>query len=262
MSFNRAWIPAVAGIALILGCDSKPVDKIPATAPTAIKEPHEVLQHLQYMAVRKDIKHLPVLDPVDPMATDGAAWWFNSHAGDTGLALTADELKQFGLEEAKDKGYIATVSRADLQKELDKTTAATQAAPKGKKAEAPALPAEFAGLDVNKLDFPQSTAKAVFDKEVQPFIQGHRRALYQAGLWRLLKGIPQEMWPDLTVMETRKDPSNQKAWNVYLGYNGKTVVQLGLFQKDGGTWGLSYWQYKIQPRTLQKAVEASKGEAK
>ena len=87
MSFNRAWIPAVAGIALILGCDSKPADKIPTTAPTAIMEPHEVLQHLQYMAVRKDMKHTSLIVPVDPDIIHGSAWWFNKHAGDMGNLL-------------------------------------------------------------------------------------------------------------------------------------------------------------------------------
>lgn len=265
MRFNAAWIPAAAAAILFIGCDSKPADKIPTTPPTAIKEPHEILPHLQYTAVRKDVKHLALLDPVDPMATDGAAYWFNSHSGDTGLALTAEEIKQFGLEDMQAKGFIATVARADLQRKIDEISA-MPLPPKGSKEPAPALPAEMAGLDVSRLDFPQTIPGPVFAKDVKPLIEQHRRALYQGGLWRLLKGVPTELWPNVSVIETRKDPSNQRAFGVFLGLtgtgfqevDGKTILQLALFKKDDGTWGLSYWQYKVQPRQLSKILAAMK----
>lgn len=265
MRFNAAWIPAAAAVALFIGCESKPVDKIPTAPPTAIKEPHEILPHLQYAAVRKDMKHLALLDPVDPMATDGAAYWFNSHSGDTGLALTAEEIKQFGLEDMQAKGFIATVARVDLQRKIDELSA-MPLPPKGAKEPAPSLPAEMAGLDVSRLDFPQTIPGPVFAKEVKPFIEQHRRALYQAGLWRLLRGVPTELWGNIRVLETRKDPSNQRAFGVFLGLSGtgipeadgKPIIDLALFKKEDNTWGLSYWQYKKQPKWLGKVVEAMK----
>ncbi len=265
MRFNAAWIGAAAAAILFVGCESKPVDQIPTAPPTAIKEPHEILKHLQYIAVRKDAKHLALLDPVDPMATDGAAYWFNSHAGDTGLALTAEEIKQFGLEDMKAKGFIATVARSELQRKIDELSA-MPLPPKGAKQPAPSLPPEMAGLDVSRLDFPQTIPGPVFAKEVKPHIEQNRRALYQGGLWRLLKGVPQELWTHVSVLETRKDASNQRAWGVFLGLSGtgipeadgKPIIDLALYKKDDGTWGLSYWQYKKQPKWLGKVVEAMK----
>ena len=150
MISKHVWIPAALAIAAIVGCDSKPAEKIPTTAPTAIKEPHEVLKHLQYIAVRKDLKDISLVSPVDPQVADGAAWWFTSHSGDMGISLTADEIASLGVGNVKDMGYIAPgVARKDLQAKLDELSAKGQTAPapKGKKdkkaAEVPGLPAEI-----------------------------------------------------------------------------------------------------------------------
>jgi len=263
MSFNRAWIPAVAGIALILGCDSKPADKIPATAPTAIKEPFEVLQHLQYMAVRKDMKHTSLIIPVDPEIIYGSAWWFNKHAGELGIPYTEEEIKHFGLEPLRDMGYFANATRKDLQEALDKLAAATQAAPKKGKADKPALPENLATLDKNKLDelpgqkFPDGRPNP--DHEVVKNNATLVRAALAGGLYRVMKGVPAEIWPEVSVMEVKPNPVNTKVKDVYLGFQGTTIMQVSVYQQEAGKpWTVSYVYFKVSAKKLAQVAEKLK----
>ncbi len=275
MSMKHVLVPAVAGLLLIVGCDKKketavkdPMKNIPATAPAPIKEPHEVLNHLRYIGVRQDMKHVSTLMPADEGIITGMASWFHTHSGDTGIALTEEEIKTFGVDAAKTKGYLAPIARFEAQKKLDEIAATAPAAPvkKGKDA-ASTLPAELQGIDTKILDFP-STMEANLVKEATPFVKANAKALYEAGLWRLTKGIPTEMWNELTMMETRKDPSNDKLHQVYVGFQGKTVMQINVIQRPDNTYGIAYWYFKMQPRTLAKwmdkikAAEAAGPEAK
>jgi hypothetical protein len=265
MSFNRAWIPAVAGIALILGCDSKPTDKIPTTAPTAIKEPFEVLQHLQYMAVRKDMKHTSLIIPVDPEIIYGSAWWFNKHAGELGIPYSEEEIKTFGLEPLKDMGYFSTAAtKKDLQEALDKLTAtAQQAGAKKGKADKPALPENLASLDKTKLDelpgqkFPDGRPNPDYDtvKNNATLV----RAALAGGLYRVMKGVPAELWPEVAVMEVKKNPVNTKVQDVYLGYQGTTIMQVSVYQQDPGKpWTVSYVYFKVSAKKLSQVAEKLK----
>ncbi len=270
MSFTRAWIPAVAGIALILGCDSKPVDKIPTTAPTAIKEPHEVLQHLQYMSVRKDMKHTSLIVPVDADVIHGSAWWFNKHAGDMGVAYTADEIKTFGLEPLQDSGYfVAGLTHKDLQDALDKLSAATQAAPaKGKKGKAdkPALPENLASLNPERLDSLPTSAKFP-DGRPNPEFESIKnnsamlRAALAGGLYRVMKGVPAELWPEVSVMEVKQNPTNTKMKDVYLGFQGTTIMQVTLYQPEATKpWGITYVYFKVGAKKLAQVAEKLKAQ--
>jgi len=263
MSFNRAWIPAVAGIALILGCDSKPADKIPTTAPTAIKEPFEVLQHLQYMAVRKDMKHTSLIIPGDPEITYGSAWWFNKHAGELGVPYTEEEIKTFGLEPLRDMGYFGTATRKELQEALDKLTAASQTAPTKKgKAEKPALPENLAKFDKDKLDV------LPVDPKVPDFntIKNNAtlvRAALAGGLYRVMKGVPAELWPEISVMEVKNNPVNSKVKDVYLGFQGTTIMQVSVYQQEvGKPWTVSYVYYKVSAKKLAQVAEKLKEQPK
>lgn len=264
MSFNRALIPAIAGVALILGCDSKPTDKIPTAAPTAIKEPHEVLQHLQYMSVRKDMKHTSLIVPVDPEIIYGSAWWFNKHAGELGIPYAEEEVKQFGLEPLRDLGYIGSAPRKDLLEALDKLAAAAQqAGPKKGKAEAPALPANLAGLDKNKLDelpgqkFPDGRPNPDYDtvKNNTTLV----RAALAGGLYRVMKGVPAEIWPEVSVMEVKSNPVNTKVKDVYLGFQGTTIMQVSVIQDaPAKPWTVSYVYFKVSAKKLSQVAEKLK----
>lgn len=261
MISKHVWIPAALAIAAIVGCDSKPAEKIPTTAPTAIKEPHEVLKHLQYIAVRKDLKDISLVSPVDPQVADGAAWWFTSHSGDMGIALSADEIASLGVGNIKDMGYIAAgVARKDLQAKLDELSAKAQTAPapKAKKdkkaAEVPGLPAEMQGLDPKKLDFPQTVDKETM-ADIRATIAKNRQAVYAAGLFRLLKGVPQAMWEGMSVMEVKNDPGGDaKIKQVTLGFGGAPVMLVSVKLKDDGNYGIVYIQFKKYPKSLQAMV--------
>jgi hypothetical protein len=264
MSFHRAWIPAVAGIALILGCDSKPADKIPATAPTAIKEPHEVLQHLQYMAVRKDLKHTSLIVPVDPEIIYGCAWWFNKHAGAHGIPYTEEEIKAFGLEPLQALGYIGTATSKELQEALDKVAAAAQqAGPKKNKADKPALPENLAKYDKNKLDelpgpkFPDGRPNP--DSESVKTNSTLVRAALAGGLYRLMKGVPASIWPEVSVMEVKANATNTKMKDVYLGFQGTPIMQVSVYQPEvGKPWTVAYVYFKVNARKLSLVAEKLK----
>jgi hypothetical protein len=268
MSFKHALIPAVAGIALILGCDSKPADKIPTTAPTAIKEPHEVLQHLQYMAVRKDMKHTSLIVPVDPEIIHGSAWWFNKHAGDMGIPYTAEEIKTFGLEPLCEKGYFAAgVTHMDLQAALDKAAAEGQAAPAKKGKAAPStLPANMASLNQDRLDLLPTTPKLPDGRPNPEFdaIKNNAtqlRAALTGGLYRVMKGVPAELWPEVSVMEVKNNPTNTKIKDVYLGFQGTSIMQVSVYQQEPGKpWTVSYVYFKVGAKKLAQVAEKLKAQ--
>lgn len=267
MSFSRAWIPAIAGIALIIGCDSKPADKVPTTAPTAIKEPFEVLQHLQYMSVRKDMKHTSLIIPADPEIIYGSAWWFNKHAGELGIAYTPEEIKTFGLEPLQEMGYIGTASCKELQDALDKAAAAAQSAPKKGKAVVPALPENLAKYDRNKLDqlpgpkFPDGRPNP--DGDLVKNNATLVRAALAGGLYRVMRGVPAELWPEVAVMEVKSNPVNTKVKDVYLGFQGTTIMQVSVIQDaPGKPWTVSYVYFKVGAKKLAQVAEKLKEQTK
>jgi len=267
MSFSRAWIPAVAGIALIIGCESKPADKVPTTAPTAIKEPFEVLQHLQYMSVRKDMKHTSLIIPADPEIIYGSAWWFNKHAGELGIAYTPEEIKTFGLEPLQEMGYLGTASCKELQDALDKAAAAAQSAPKKGKAVVPALPENLAKYDRNKLDqlpgpkFPDGRPNP--DGDLVKNNATLVRAALAGGLYRVMRGVPAELWPEVAVMEVKSNPVNTKVKDVYLGFQGTTIMQVSVIQDaPGKPWTVSYVYFKVGAKKLAQVAEKLKEQAK
>ena len=254
MFLKRAWIPVVAGLALMVGCgDSKPTDKIPTTAPMAAKEPFEILAHLKYLAVRKDFKDLPVIAPSDLTGLYGNAFWFHDHAGTMGLSLTAEEIAGLGVGAAKDLGYLAPgVSCKDLQDGKDKVDAKM----------IPALPADMVGLDLMKLDkLPNNASK---DKKiVQDYTKlsdpATLRAVFNAGIYRLTKGIPADMWPDINVMEVKQNAGNTKAKDVYLGYKGESIMQVAVLPKADGNLGIIYIYYKVHPKKIAKLFADNAG---
>lgn len=249
--FNRlAWIPAVAAMAIIVGCDNKPADRVPSTPPTAIKEPHEVLQHLQYIGVRKDMKGLSLIAPVDPEVVYGSAWWFNKHAGEVGASLTDSEIDALGVGDLRSMGYLApNVSHKDLQENLDKLAL--------KKIDK--LPAGQETLDIEKLDvlpnlkFPNGKP----NPSAEDLKNKYGRAALNAGVFRLTKVIPADVWPDIVVMEVKKDANNPKIQHVFLGYQGNLVLEVGLYQNTDNNYGISYLYYKVGMKKLQALSPAN-----
>jgi hypothetical protein len=247
---KRAWIPAVAAVALLIGCDSKPSDKIPTTAPAAAKEPHEILGHLKYIAVRKDYKDVAQLAPKDLKGLYSSAWWFHKHAGEMGISLTAEEIDGLGATEAKNLGYLAA---GISSKELIDAQNGKNTGP---------LPAGIEKLDEKKLDkLPgdKSTNKAeVADYAV---LSGAAfPAVYAAGIYRLTKAIPTAMWSEIVNMEIKNNAApGSKDKDVFLGYKGISVAQVTVRPNADGTLGVIYVYFKVTPKKLAAmATEVAK----
>jgi hypothetical protein len=250
MNMKLAWVPAILGLAIAIGCDSKPADTVPTTAPMAAKQPHEILAHLKYVAVRKDFKDVPVIAPSDLTGLYGNAWWFHNHACTMGLALTAEEITGLGVTEFKDLGYIAPgVTAKDLQEAKDKVAAKV----------IPALPAEMANLNMDKLDkLPAEKDKNKDIAKDYAAVSGPMlRNVFQAGIYRLLKGIPTPMWNDIVVIAVKQNAGNTKDQDVFLGYKGETILQVTARLKADGTYGIIYIYYKAHPKTLAKMYAAN-----
>jgi len=251
MSTKLAWLSAIAALAIITGCDSKPADRVPTTAPTAIKEPFEVLKHLQYVGARKDYKDLVLMAPVDLDVVYNSAWWFNKHAGEMGIPLTDAEIDALGVGDLRSMGYLApNITHKDLFESQEKLALKkiTQ------------MPAGQENLDIDKLDLlpnlkypngkPNPTAEDLKSK--------YSRAAINAGLYRLCKAIPADVWPDVVVMEVKKNPNNPKTQSVFLGYQGTAILEVAVYQNPNGNYGISFMHYKVAYKKLQALSTAAK----
>lgn len=249
MSLKNAWIPAVAGLALIVGCDSKPSDTIPKTAPMAAKEPFELLPHMKYIAVRKDYKDIPVIAPADLNGLYGNAWWFHNHAGQIDLTLTDEEIKGVGAEEVAKLGYIApNASMNAMQQAMDKLQAR----------EINALPDAYQGVDLGKLDKLPDEKNKQYGKDYPALNGPLLRPAYNAGLLRLLKGVPAELWNEVSILKTTPNPKNNLETSLVLGYQGTPILELTARQKADKTYGIIYMHYMVQPKVLIKAASQVK----
>ena len=245
MFLKTVALPALAGLTLFLGCDSKSADTIPKTAPMAAKEPYELLPHMKYIAVAKDYKDIPVISPQDLSGLYGNAWWFQNHAGTMGLTLTAEEIKDLGVDEVKKLGYLAPgVSMASLQATLDKLQAH----------QIQAIPADMEGLDQAKLDKLPTTDKDQ-PKDFAAMTGTLLRPAYNAGLYRLLKGVPVSLWNDVSISKTlpTKNPEETK---LVLAYQGKEIIEMTARQKADKTYGIIYMKYLVWPSALAKQAAA------
>ena len=254
MFLKRAWIPVIAGLALVMGCDSKPSDGIPVTAPMAAKEPSEILAHLKYVAVRKDFKDLPVIAPSDMTGLYGNAAWFHDHAAFMNLSLSDEEIQGLGITELKNLGYIAPgVSSKDLQEAKDKLDKGTLAK----------LPAEMEHLDPLKLDkLPNNLSRDKNTAKDAAVVSGAMlRPVFNAGIYRLMKGVPTALWNDIVVLEVKKqNVANTKDMDVILGYKGKPIMQVAVRPKSDGNYGIIFIYFKVAAKTLAKlAAEAQAG---
>jgi len=245
---NHAWLGLVAIPALILGCNSKPADNVAKTAPGPVKEPYQVLSHLQYIGVRKDLKDVAVLVPTDLDKFYGNICWFHQHGGMAGLSLTAQEIQTFGLDDLLQQGYLAAdVSAKDLKAALDLVQGGKQTS----------FPPAMERCNPDRLDLlPQ---EKLSNGKVNPDYAGVKAkssAVMQAGLYRLIKGVPAELWPKVVVAEVKPVPNNPTWQSLSLKVGDKEIALLTLAQKADGTYGVLYWQYKVAISTLKKMVIA------
>jgi len=78
---------------------------------------------------------------------------------------------------------------------------------------------------------------------------------FNAGIYRLLKGVPAEMWNEVSIGKTQptKNPAETK---IILAYQGTEIIEMTARQKADKTYGIIYIHYLVHPRTLLKAAAA------
>ncbi len=81
---------------LYMGCGGH---EIPASMPPAATEPYAILDHLRYLAVRKDFKDAALIAPITPDVVFPSAMHLHSDAKQMGLTLTPEELKGLGVDD-------------------------------------------------------------------------------------------------------------------------------------------------------------------
>ena len=146
---------------------------------------------------------------------------------------------------------------------LDKAAAAAQSVPKKGKAVVPALPENLAKYDRNKLDqlpgpkFPDGRPNP--DGDLVKNNATLVRAALAGGLYRVMRGVPAELWPEVAVMEVKSNPVNTKVKDVYLGFQGTTIMQVSVIQDaPGKPWTVSYVYFKVGAKKLAQVAEKLK----
>jgi len=95
---RRSLLLSLASLLLVPAIISCGGDGIPTTAPEAAKEPADILYHLQYLAVRKDYRHVALIAPITPDVVYPSARQLHLDAKALGLTLTPEEIKGLGIE--------------------------------------------------------------------------------------------------------------------------------------------------------------------
>lgn len=249
MSLKRALFPAVAGLVLMLGCESKPTDPIPVQAPGPVVAGKEeaILNHLRYMSVRKDLKHASTLSLAnfDTKAMYGNIHWFHKHAGDIKAPLTAEEITAFGLEDLKNMGLLAPgICQKDLADAKDKVALKTL----------PALPTEMVGLDLTRLDlFPNQGDK---NRQVElEVVMSKIGPVADAGLYRLARAVPDEVWRKMTVQAVKPNAGDKTWKDVFLQIGTRLVVQVTVAPKKDGNLGVIYMYFKLPVGSMKKVAD-------
>ena len=96
---RRTLMLPLASLLLVPAFVSCGGDEIPTTPPPAATEPADILYHLQYLAVRKDYKHVTLIAPITPDVVFPSARQMHMDAKALGLTLTPEELKGLGIDE-------------------------------------------------------------------------------------------------------------------------------------------------------------------
>ena len=110
---RRSLMLSLASLLLVPAFISCGGDAIPTTAPEAAKEPADILYHLQYLAVRKDYKHVALIAPITPDVVYPSARQLHLDAKALGLTLTPEELKGLGIEHLASKLDVLTGGPTD-----------------------------------------------------------------------------------------------------------------------------------------------------
>ena len=222
---KMGWAATVLTMAVIVGCDSTSAEKVPTTPPPAPAEAHQVLSNLKFIGARKDYAAIANIMPAAPDVIYSQGAWFHFHAGQMGIALDEKELTDLKLLDVLNMGYIST------------------------------QPLKMFPPTELKIDqFPPMEPKS--PKFDPAYDLAKAKLVYTAGIYRITKGVPAEMWPDLVVKENKPDAGNPKLRQLVINYKETTVMNMAVLQKEDGKWALVYVLFKQWPEQLKKLVQA------
>ena len=82
-------------------------------------------------------------------------------------------------------------------------------------------------------------------------IEDARRA-FNAGIYRLIKGLPVHVWGSMQVADVRMNTANNKVMDVTLAYNRRAMIRVSCIKKvdaggGGEFYGVANIQYLIRP---------------
>jgi hypothetical protein len=250
MFIKHMCIATMAASIVFLGCGNKPSEQAPTSAPAPATEPFEILKNLQYLGMKQGLTHLDVISLTDLNVAYEAACRLNKQAGALGIVLKDQEIMDLGVTDLRTKGYlIPGASHADLAEAKAKEAAGTKMLP------------WMAKLDIQKLDLLPETDTLPDGKpnpEYQEIKAKYAMAAMQAGVYRMVSGVPVGMWPKLAVLETKPDPQSTDVQDVAIGFNGKPVMQVAVMKNKNGNYGIYNLTLKFPPKQLMAMLDAAK----
>jgi hypothetical protein len=243
-------VPAVAIAILLLGCGNKASESIPTTAPGEAKEPYKILENLQYIGARRDLKQLSVISLTDLNVAYAAACRMHRRAGDLGLVLNDQEIMELGVTDLRTKGYLVPgTSHADLLEAKKKEAAGGKMLP------------WMAKLDAQKLDRLPESDTLPDGKPNPEYVELKGRyaaSAMRAGIYRIVSGVPGAMWPGLVVLETKPDAQSTDIQNVSVGYKGTPVLQVAVMKNKTGGYGITDLTLQKSSKQLMALLEEGK----
>ncbi|GEM_PF-2276211 len=197
-----------------------------------------LLQHLQRLSVQKDFREFASVTPSDLTGLFGNTWWFHNHSGALGLVLTEEEIRDLGVQEVADLGYLATgVSARSLQEEAGGPGALPVYDP-------------LAKHDPQMIDKLPPETDPVHGKDFAVISGPLHRATYQAGLYRLFKAIPAPLWDELQIRQVRPNPQKPAETHFNLAVKEKPIVEMTVRREADGRLALIYIHYLVWPKAL------------
>jgi hypothetical protein len=250
MSIKHRSLSAVAIAVLFLGCGNKPSESLPASAPSVAKEPQAILQNLQYLGTRKDLKHISLISLTNLNVAYEAACRLHKHAGDMGIVLKDQDIMDLGVTDLRTKGYLVPgTSHADLVEAKKKEASGGKMLP------------WMAKLDLQKLDQLPVTDTLPDGKpnpEYTELKSRYAEAAMKAGIYRIVSGVPEALWAKLTVPETQPGPPSTDVQVVFVGLKATPVMEVSVMKNKSGGYGIYDLALKQTPKQLLTLLDENK----
>lgn len=250
MFVKHMFIALMVASVLLLGCGNKAEEQVPTVAPPAAKEPYAVLKNIQYIGAQQDFKELSIISLTDLNIVYAAACRLHKHAGDMGIAMRDRDLMDLGVTDLRTRGYLVPgVAHADL------VEAKAKVASGGK------LPPWMEKLDPQKVDLLPDSDTLPDGKpnpEFHEIKDKYAMAAMKSGVYRVLSGVPDRLWPKLGVMETKANSQSADVQDLSIGFNGKVVMHVAVMKNKSGNYGIYDITLKLTPIQLIALLEEKK----